>query len=50
MDGLRDRGSFFVPEGEQVYEGMLVGEHCKDNDLVVNIVREKKATNIRSAG
>jgi len=50
LDGLRDRGTFFVPEGAEVYEGMVVGENCKDNDLVVNIVREKKATNIRSAG
>jgi GTP-binding protein len=49
MDGLRDRGSFFVAEGAEVYEGMLVGEHCKDNDLVVNVVREKKATNVRSS-
>ena len=49
MDGLRDRGTFFVPESAEVYEGMLVGEHCKDNDLVVNVVREKKATNIRSS-
>ncbi|MFO0279225.1 MAG: translational GTPase TypA [Planctomycetota bacterium] len=49
MDGLRDRGSFFVAEGAEVYEGMLVGEHCKDNDLVVNCVREKKATNVRSS-
>ena len=49
LDGLRDRGSFFVAEGAEVYEGMLVGEHCKDNDLVVNCVREKKATNIRSS-
>ncbi|MBZ0153470.1 MAG: translational GTPase TypA [Planctomycetes bacterium] len=49
LDGLRDRGSFFVPEGGEIYEGMLVGEHCKDNDLVVNVVREKKATNVRSS-
>ncbi|MBK8096903.1 MAG: translational GTPase TypA [Planctomycetes bacterium] len=49
MDGLRDRGQFFVPEGFEVYEGMVVGEHCKDNDLVVNVVREKKATNVRSS-
>jgi GTP-binding protein len=33
----------------RVYEGMMVGEHCKDNDLVVNVVREKKATNVRSS-
>ena len=49
MDGLRDRGTFFVAEGAEIYEGMLVGEHCKDNDLVVNVVREKKATNVRSS-
>ncbi|MGE3174833.1 MAG: translational GTPase TypA [Planctomycetota bacterium] len=49
LDNLRDRGQFFVPEGTQVYEGMVVGEHCKDNDLVVNLSREKKTTNMRSS-
>jgi GTP-binding protein len=49
LDGLRDRGIFFVPEGTEVYEGMVVGEHCKDNDLCVNLSREKKATNVRSS-
>ena len=49
LDNLRDRGQFFVPPGTTVYEGMIVGEHCKDNDLTINIVREKKATNIRSS-
>ena len=49
LDNLRDRGSFFVPDGETVYEGQVVGEHCKDNDLVVNVVREKAKTNIRSS-
>jgi len=49
LDGLRDRGQFFVPEGTEVYEGMIVGEHCKDNDLCVNLSREKKATNVRSS-
>jgi len=49
LDNLRDRGTFFVPEGAPIYEGMIVGEHCKDNDLVVNVVREKAKTNIRSA-
>ncbi len=49
LDGLRDRGTFFVPEGTEVYEGMVVGEHCKENDLVVNLAREKKATNVRSS-
>jgi GTP-binding protein len=49
LDGLRDRGTFFVPEGAELYEGMVVGENCKDNDLVVNLTREKKATNVRSS-
>ncbi|MFK7741421.1 MAG: translational GTPase TypA [Planctomycetota bacterium] len=49
LDNLRDRGTFFVPDGATVYEGQVVGEHCKDNDLVVNCVREKAKTNIRSA-
>ena len=49
LDNLRDRGQFFVPDGETVYEGQIVGEHCKDNDLVVNVVREKAKTNIRSS-
>jgi GTP-binding protein len=50
IEGLRDRGSFFVAPGEQVYQGQVVGEHCRDEDIVVNVVREKKLTNIRAAG
>jgi GTP-binding protein len=48
--GLLDRGTFFVEPGTPVYEGMIIGEHSKDNDLGVNVCREKKLTNIRSAG
>jgi GTP-binding protein len=48
LDALYDRGSFFVKPGDQVYEGQIVGEHCKENDLVVNVVKEKKLTNIRT--
>jgi GTP-binding protein len=40
----------FVSPGELVYEGMIVGIHTRDNDLVVNPIREKKLTNIRAAG
>jgi GTP-binding protein len=47
---LRDRGPMFVEPGTPVYEGMVVGEHCKDNDIVVNACREKRLTNIRAAG
>jgi GTP-binding protein len=47
---LQPRGTMFVGPGEEVYEGMVVGEHARDNDLDINIIREKKLTNIRAAG
>lgn len=47
--GVEDRGVIFVEPGTEVYEGMVVGEHSRDNDLAVNIVRAKQMTNIRSA-
>jgi GTP-binding protein len=47
---LEPRGRMFVSPGEPVYEGMIIGIHSRDNDLVVNPVREKKLTNIRAAG
>jgi GTP-binding protein len=50
MFGLLDRGTFFIAPGTPVYEGMIIGENNKDNDLGVNVCREKKLTNIRSAG
>jgi GTP-binding protein len=49
LDNLQDRGILFVGAAEQVYEGQVVGEHCRDKDLPVNVCREKKLTNIRSA-
>jgi GTP-binding protein len=49
MLGLEDRGVFFFPPNTEVYEGMVVGEHTRDNDLNVNVCREKKLTNIRAA-
>jgi GTP-binding protein len=48
LDGLYDRGFFFVKPGDQVYEGQVVGEHCKDNDIVANVVRAKKMSNVRT--
>jgi len=50
LDALYDRGAFFVEPGEKVYEGQVVGEHCKDNDIPVNVVRIKHLSNIRAAG
>ena len=49
LDALYDRGLFFVQPGAEVYEGQVVGEHCKDNDIAVNIARAKQMTNIRSS-
>lgn len=49
LENLQDRGIMFVGAGEQVYEGQVVGEHCRDNDLPVNACREKKLTNVRAA-
>ncbi|HLI78320.1 MAG TPA: translational GTPase TypA [Acidobacteriaceae bacterium] len=49
LNGLQDRGVLFVPDGIEVYEGMIVGEHSRDNDLDVNAVREKKLTNMRAS-
>lgn len=49
LDALYDRGFFFVKPGNQIYEGQIVGEHCKDNDITVNVTRTKKLTNIRAA-
>ncbi|MDR0571743.1 MAG: translational GTPase TypA [Rickettsiales bacterium] len=46
---LQSRGKMFVGVHEKVYEGMIVGEHSRDNDIIVNILREKKLTNVRAA-
>jgi GTP-binding protein len=48
--GLQPRGQMFISPGDEVYEGMVIGEHARDNDLDVNITREKKLTNVRAAG
>jgi GTP-binding protein len=50
LDALYDRGEFFIKPGDQVYEGQVVGEHCRAGDLVVNVVKGKKLTNVRAAG
>ena len=47
--GLQERGELFVGPGVDVYEGMIIGENAKDNDLDVNVVREKKLTNMRAS-
>jgi GTP-binding protein len=49
LENLQERGTLFIGAGEAVYEGQVVGEHCRDNDLPVNVCREKKLTNVRAA-
>ena len=47
---LQERGQLFVGPGEEVYEGMVIGENARQDDLDVNAIREKKQTNVRAAG
>ena len=47
---LEDRGKFFIGAGEEVYQGMVIGEHTRENDLEVNPLKGKKLTNIRASG
>ncbi len=47
---IQKRGVLFVSPGDNVYEGMIVGEHSRDNDLVVNVAKGKQLTNVRAAG
>jgi GTP-binding protein len=49
LNGLQERGTLLLGPGVEVYEGMIVGEHSRDNDLDVNVVREKKLTNMRAS-
>ena len=47
---LEDRGKFFIGSGEEVYQGMIIGEHNRDNDLEVNPLKGKELTNVRASG
>ena len=50
LNNLQPRGILFIGPGVEVYEGMIVGEHSRENDLVVNVCKGKKLTNMRAAG
>jgi GTP-binding protein len=50
IDKLQDRGRFFIAAGEEIYEGQVIGEHTRADDLTVNVCKTKKLTNIRAAG
>ena len=47
---LQERGRMFVSPGDPLYEGMIIGIHSRDNDLVVNPMRDKQLTNVRASG
>lgn len=47
---IQERGTLFVGPGDEVYEGMIVGEHNRDNDLIVNVIKGKQLTNVRASG
>ncbi|MDI1235564.1 MAG: translational GTPase TypA [bacterium] len=50
IEKMQDRGSFFVDPGEEIYEGQVVGENSRQDDMVLNLVRAKQLTNFRAAG
>jgi len=50
LDGLQERAELFIGPGEEVYEGMIVGENSREGDMVVNPTKEKKLTNMRASG
>jgi GTP-binding protein len=50
IDKLQDRGSFYIEPGDQVYAGQVIGEHIRQNDLVINVCKSKKLTNMRASG
>ncbi len=50
IDRLQDRGKFFIDPNEQVYKGQVIGEHNRDNDIDINVIKGKKLTNMRASG
>lgn len=50
INKLQDRGKFFIPPGEDVYNGQVIGEHSRSGDLVINVCKSKKLTNMRASG
>ena len=50
LNNLKERGKFFVDPNEDIYEGQVIGENSRGNDLVVNITKTKKMSNMRSSG
>lgn len=50
LDKLKDRGRFFIYHGESIYTGQVIGENSRGDDLVVNVTKTKKLSNVRSSG
>jgi GTP-binding protein len=50
IDKLQDRGTFFIDPGDELYAGQVIGENSRDNDIVVNVQKGKKLTNMRASG
>ncbi len=50
LDKLQERGTFFIEPGEEIYEGQVIGENSRSGDMVVNVTKTKKLSNVRSAG
>ena len=50
LDKLQDRGKFFIRPGEEIYTGQVIGENSRADDLVVNVTKTKKLSNVRAAG
>jgi GTP-binding protein len=50
IDKLQDRGAFYIESGVNVYAGQVIGEHIRQNDLVVNVCKSKKLSNMRASG
>ncbi len=50
IDALQDRGKFFIDPGQEIYEGMVIGENNRQDDIVVNVTKTKKLTNMRASG
>jgi GTP-binding protein len=50
IDALQDRGKFFIDPGDDIYTGQIIGEHIRPGDLVINVIRAKKLSNMRASG
>ena len=50
INKLQDRGTFFADPGDDIYEGQVIGENSRDGDLVINVTKMKKQSNVRSSG